>query len=616
MDDKTRLERLERILRFSRELTSSASLESLLYRIVDATVELVGCEMAMVLLLDRSGSELRLKAATTLASQLVDTPVPIEDTIVGEAFSSGQALIVDDVSADPRRCPAIEQQTGFKARSLLALPLEVKDRRIGVLAAANRRKKHALTGDDVETLSLLTVHATVAIENAQLVQDMEEARDLAEALRTAGAVLNRSLDYDQVLDSVLEQMNAVVPFDAANVMLISGDTAHVIRGVGYDRMGTEQGLTTISFKVADVAGLHEMQQTSQPQLIPDVREVETWVYSRPEHAWIMSYVGVPIMAREQVIGFLNANSDTPGRFTETDAERLQTFADQVSIAVENARLYAQVQQELAERKRAEEELRQHRDRLEEVVAERTAELTTSNELLRQYAQDLEERNEELDAFAHTAAHDLKTPLGSIIGYAETMQMNWGRMDQEQLFELSETIARNGRRMNNIIDELLLLSSVREEEVEPEPLDMAQVVSDALERLAHEVEQRQAEIALPKRWPVASGYAPWITEVWLNYISNGLKYGGDPPCLELGAAKQGDGYVRFWVRDNGPGLTPEEQANLFTPFTRLDAVRAEGHGLGLSIVRRIMEKLGGAVGIESQGVPDQGSEFFFTLPSAQ
>ena len=101
-------------------------------------------------------------------------------------------------------------------------------------------------------------------------------------------------------------------------------------------------------------------------------------------------------------------------------------------------------------------------------------------------------------------------------------------------------------------------------------------------------------------------------LWVSYLSNAIKYGGQPPRVELGATVQADGMVRFWVRDDGPGLTPEEQARLFIPFTRLDQVRAKGHGLGLSIARRIVEKLDGQVGVESE--VGQGSVFSFTLSS--
>jgi len=140
------------------------------------------------------------------------------------------------------------------------------------------------------------------------------------------------------------------------------------------------------------------------------------------------------------------------------------------------------------------------------------------------------------------------------------------------------------------------------------------VDQARQRLLHVIQECGADIVLPPAWPPASGYGPWIEEVWANYLSNALKYGGDPPCVELGAIGQPDGRVRFWVRDYGPGLTREQQAHLFVPFARLGRAR-EGHGLGLSIVRRIIEKLGGQVGVESAGVPGQGSLFYFTLPAA-
>jgi two-component system, sensor histidine kinase and response regulator len=128
-----------------------------------------------------------------------------------------------------------------------------------------------------------------------------------------------------------------------------------------------------------------------------------------------------------------------------------------------------------------------------------------------------------------------------------------------------------------------------------------------------IAEHQAEVVVTDDWPVALGRGQWVEEVWVNYVSNALKYGGRPPRVELGAAEQEDGTVRFWVRDNGPGLTLEEKTQLFVPFTRLDQARAKGHGLGLSIVRRIVEKMGGQVGVES--AIGQGSVFFFTLPSA-
>ena len=129
-----------------------------------------------------------------------------------------------------------------------------------------------------------------------------------------------------------------------------------------------------------------------------------------------------------------------------------------------------------------------------------------------------------------------------------------------------------------------------------------------------IEQHDAEIIKPQRWPAAIGYEPWIEEVWANYLSNAIKYGGRPPRVELGARDLDADRVRFWVRDNGKGLTPAQQARLFTEFTRLDPAAAEGHGLGLAIARRIVEKLGGEAGVESR--PGEGCTFWFDLPAAE
>lgn len=217
---------------------------------------------------------------------------------------------------------------------------------------------------------------------------------------------------------------------------------------------------------------------------------------------------------------------------------------------------------------------------------------------------------ELDAFAHTVAHDLKNPLTGILAYAELLQTDWA--DAETRGNAAANIQQNGLKMNSIIKELLTLAEMRQVEKAPRHLlDMTRIVQEACQRLHYQLEATQAELVLPAKWPTALGYAPWIEEVWANYLSNGLKYGGQPPKLELDAAAQPDGQIRFWVRDNGSGLTSEERTKLFTPFTRLNQVRATGHGLGLSIVERIVTRLGGKVGVQSE--PGEGSVFYFTLP---
>lgn len=235
--------------------------------------------------------------------------------------------------------------------------------------------------------------------------------------------------------------------------------------------------------------------------------------------------------------------------------------------------------------------------------------------LRQYALELKTRNEELDAFAHTVAHNLKGSLTPIIGNAELLRMRYDTMPVEAFQKDLEIIAQSGQKIDRIIDELLLLAGVRKMEVEMEPLDMAAIIAEVQNRLAYMIEEYQAELTAPaaSEWPAALGYGPWVEEVWANYLSNAIKYGGRPPQLELGATVFEQDMIRFWVRDNGSGLKPEEQARLFTPFTQLNHARVKGHGLGLSIVRRIVEKMGGQVGVESEGIPGRGCVFSFVLP---
>jgi len=247
---------------------------------------------------------------------------------------------------------------------------------------------------------------------------------------------------------------------------------------------------------------------------------------------------------------------------------------------------------------------------EDITARKQAE-----EMLRQYATELELRNAELDAFAHTVAHDLKNPLTAMIGFSSLLQSHFVEMSEEDRQGFLQKIEQSGFKIQSIVDELLLLASVREmSEIGTGPLDMGHIVAESLKRLNYLVQEHQAEIVLSERWPMALGYGPWVEEVWVNYLSNAIKYGGQPPRVQVGATVEAAGRVRFWVRDNGDGLSSEERARLFTPFERLHQVSIEGHGLGLSVVRRIVEKLGGQVGVESG--EGQGSTFYFTLPGVE
>lgn len=228
-------------------------------------------------------------------------------------------------------------------------------------------------------------------------------------------------------------------------------------------------------------------------------------------------------------------------------------------------------------------------------------------------ESLRQSNAELDAFAHTVAHDLKSPISVMMGFANVLQTEFIHMSDGELRDYLHSMARTSDKMITIIDELLLLSEMRNiDEVHVTDVDMGEVVSGALERVDYMREQYGATINVPSddTWITVKSHGQWIEEVWVNYISNAIKYGGQPPIIDMGCTDEGD-TVRFWVKDNGRGIPHAKLDEVFLPFTRLEQVRIKGHGLGLSIVQRIISKLGGEVTVESE--VDKGSIFSFSLP---
>lgn len=225
-----------------------------------------------------------------------------------------------------------------------------------------------------------------------------------------------------------------------------------------------------------------------------------------------------------------------------------------------------------------------------------------------------QKTEELDAYARTVAHDLKQPIAAIMGYAELLPEVVSDLPKDGLLYSALTkMGQSANQASEIINALLLLATVNKAEVPLKPIDMATAVSNVLQRLHEQIQKNQAQIIVPEMWETAVGYQPWVEEVWVNYLTNALKYGGSAPEIVMSCEKYATTMVRFWIQDNGPGIPEEHHEALFDEFSRFSSsLRAESHGLGLAIVRRIVEKLGGTVGYE-RGQP-QGSHFFFTLPA--
>lgn len=262
---------------------------------------------------------------------------------------------------------------------------------------------------------------------------------------------------------------------------------------------------------------------------------------------------------------------------------------------------------------------QFRDELADVIQafhRMFQQVEQANSARRQAEQKLRQRNEELDTFAHTVAHDLKNPVNAILGYSELLQDEYQTLPKIHQTEDGKIYINEIRRatlkMQEIIEALLLLAGVSKRKVELHEMDMERIVQEVEHRLAYMMQEYQGQLYKPTQWPAALGYAPWIEEVWANYISNALKYGGHPPIIEVGATFEGKHQIKFWVKDNGPGLSSEAQQRLFSAFTQLEQHRGKGHGLGLSIVQQVVYKLGGRVGVASE--TGQGSMFYFILPA--
>lgn len=247
------------------------------------------------------------------------------------------------------------------------------------------------------------------------------------------------------------------------------------------------------------------------------------------------------------------------------------------------------------------------------IIEAEEKLKSINKKLMNEIEKRENLIEDLDAFAHTVAHDLRNSLSSIFSASEIMDELIKQNDKNLLSELSNLINHSANKSIQITQELLLLATTEKTGIERIPLNMAHIYNESKKQFNNIFKNSNISITEPEEWPQALGYAPWIEVVWTNYISNAIKYGGTPPVIEVGADVLYNGNIRFWIKDNGKGLTIQQQKMLFKNFVRLEPEKADGYGLGLSIVKKIIEKLDGSVGVESNG-NGEGSKFYFILPA--
>jgi len=399
-----------------------------------------------------------------------------------------------------------------------------------------------------------------------------EQRHFAQVLSDIAITVNTTIELDQVLDLILSNLERVVPYESADIMLLDGDSVRMVGRKGR----AEPGMTRMPserYALAEIGNFREMIESGQPMLIPDTRLHPGWK-AIPGTEWIRSYAGCPIQINRENIGFINLDSSVPDYFSPAHLERLRAITAQAAVAIHNAQLFQSIQSQ---------------------------------------AKELEIANRELEAFSHTVAHDLKAPLQVSVGYASVLQAEYASVIDEDGQSILAEIKAAGFRMSSMIESLLLLAKLRDVQETLTTVEMRPVVDGALARFPDRIKERGIAVEVMPDLPPALGYGPWLEEVFANLIGNAIKYmNTDNPAPRISVRGRRIGSMaRYEIEDNGLGIPLEAQERLFEQFSRFHTGHVEGFGLGLSIVLRIITRLNGQIGVVS--APGQGSTFWFALP---
>ncbi len=580
---ETKRRQVEEMLRTAAEvLSQTLDLDDVLTRIMVQVQTVVPCDTSSVQLLQDDHLEIIAAYGFDDVERVIGQRFSLNELTVQTIMESNEPVHIADVDELPDFVAYKTQNPRINLRTWLGVPLITRREFIGRITLDRWHQVKPFTDSEIELAEAFANHAAIALENARLFEAEQRRRRVEETLLQATRAINETLALDEVLNRIMNQIMTVLPCDTGSVQRVEGDELVIIACYGFDH--PEQVIGE-RFALHDQAIYRDYATYPKPLHVQDVDEHPLLgPYKRGNPAWqCETWLGVPLVAQGEMIGQVTLDRWTPEPFTPDEIALVEAFANHAAIALANAELYRQQEA--------------YSSSLEKSLAER------------------EKLIDELDAFAHTVAHDLKNPLALLMAYSQLLRAEAvDDLSREEIAEFSNEVFMSAEKMHSIIDALLVLSGVRQMgEVTVSWLEMGAIVAEVLHRLKQLIEQVEAEISVPDTWPKVIGYAPWVEEVWANYISNALKYGGEPPRIELGASDLMNGYVHFWVRDNGAGIAPGEHEQLFIPFTRLSQLKKiEGHGLGLSIVQRIVARLGGEVSVES--VVGQGSTFGFTLPT--
>jgi signal transduction histidine kinase len=408
---------------------------------------------------------------------------------------------------------------------------------------------------NLETLDRDKLLATVR----RLLAEADALSSRISAVNEIGTAMARTLDLTKIERVIAKQAKWLIDFAHCSVCWRDQDSWHL-----KTLFGPEEP------KLVDLMVMPNLSiplRTGQPQLIHNGSE-------SPIFSKYLSQLIIPLTSEDTVLGAINFAATEAHRYTSDDMRIAYMLSLQLTSAIRNANMVAE---------------------------------------LRQTQKELSMRVEELDAYGHTIAHDLKTPLTTILMRCEMFELNFPTIPEEALHQVRE-LAQSAKNMNRMIEQLLWLAKLRNTLEYRNEVNMLACAKSAEQRVKPLLDEKNITVEIDPDLPNAFGHGQWLEEVFANLMSNAIKYMGahNPAPKIMIRAKSLETCIRYEVVDTGVGIKPEDQKRLFEMFTRLKTVHAEGVGIGLSIVKRIIHKLGGEVGIES--VFGQGSTFWFTLPA--
>jgi PAS domain S-box-containing protein len=359
---RRRLVREKSLTELAHTLGGEVKLATLIPRLLPPVAALTGADAGTVAVLEPQRQVITYPFLYNLPVTLAEAEAPVGEGLAWQVMSRRSPVLLDDYQVHPSALPAWAE-AGI--RSMLAVPLVVGDEIVGALGLFSLGEVRPFGPEAVAAAQAAGRLAAVAIQRAWLFGEERRRQRETEALRRASLALNATLDTDQVMQVLLEQIAWVIPYDSANVMMIEDESTRVTHLRGPRQAAQIEAIMALRLPIKQTPNLQRMYSTRRPHVVPDTRNDPDWVQI-PSAEFIRSWAGAPIIIRdEDVIGFFSLDNETPNFYTPEHAQLLTAFAAHAAVAIENARLY--------------QAAREHATQLENQVRERTLALQTERD---------------------------------------------------------------------------------------------------------------------------------------------------------------------------------------------------------------------------------------------